>query len=62
MVKKRRLWPRAIVQPPLTDADTRALVSYARQEERRPEENVHVRIDDRAVVQPVQPDDAELKR
>jgi len=62
VVKKRRLWPRAIVQPPLTDADTRALVSYARQEERRPEENVHVRIDDRAVVQPVQPDDAELKR
>ena len=62
VVKKRRLWPRAIVQPPLTDADTRALVSYARQEERRPEENVHVRIDDREVVQPIQPGDVELKR
>jgi YihY family inner membrane protein len=62
VVKKRRLWPRAIVQPPLTDADTRALVSYARQEERRPEENVHVRIDDREVVQPFPPVDADPKR
>jgi YihY family inner membrane protein len=55
VVKKRRLWPRAIVQPPLTDADTRALVSYARQEERRPEENVHVRIDDRSRSNPTTP-------
>ena len=47
VVKKRRLWPRAIVQPPLTGADVRALVSYA-QEQRRPEEDVTVRIDDRA--------------
>ena len=55
VVKKRRLWPRAIVQPPLTDADARALASYVRQEERRPEQNVDVRIDDRAFVQPLQP-------
>ena len=48
VVKKRRLWPRAIVQPPLTDADERALTSYAEQEERRPEEDVRVRIEDRA--------------
>jgi YihY family inner membrane protein len=48
VVKKRRLWPRAIVQPPLTDADERALTSYAEQEERRPEEDVRVRIQDRA--------------
>ena len=48
VVKKRRLWPRAVVQPPLTGADVRALVSYAREEERRPEEDVTVRIDDRA--------------
>jgi membrane protein len=54
VVKKRRLWPRAIVQPPLTDADARALASYVRQEERRPEQNVDVRIDDRAFVQPLQ--------
>jgi YihY family inner membrane protein len=37
VVRKRRLWPRAIVQPPLTEADERALKSYAEQEERRPE-------------------------
>jgi YihY family inner membrane protein len=55
VVKKRRLWPRAIVQPPLTDADARALASYVRQEERRPEQNVDVQIDDRAFVQPLQP-------
>ncbi len=48
VVKKRRLWPRAIVQPPLTGADVRALVSYAQEQERRPEEDVTVRIDDRA--------------
>ena len=47
VVRKRRLWPRAIVQPPLTDADERALKSYAEQEERRPEEDVIVRIEER---------------
>jgi uncharacterized BrkB/YihY/UPF0761 family membrane protein len=46
VVRKRQLWPRAIVQPPLTNADERALKSYAKQEERRPEEDVDVRIDD----------------
>ncbi len=46
VVRKRRLWPRAIVQPPLTDADERALKSYAEQEERRPEEEINVRIDE----------------
>jgi YihY family inner membrane protein len=45
VVRKRRLWPRAIVQPPLTEADERALRSYAEQEERRPEEDVNVRIE-----------------
>jgi hypothetical protein len=43
VVRKRRLWPRAIVQPPLTEADERTLRSYAEQEERRPEEVVAVR-------------------
>jgi YihY family inner membrane protein len=42
VVRKRRLWPRALVQPPLTDADERVLRSYAEQEERRPEEDVSV--------------------
>jgi YihY family inner membrane protein len=46
VVRKRRLWPRAIVQPPLTEADERALKGYAKQEERRPEEDVDVRIVD----------------
>jgi YihY family inner membrane protein len=45
VVRKRRLWPRAIAQPPLTDADERALRSYAEQEARRPEEDISVRID-----------------
>jgi YihY family inner membrane protein len=48
VVRKRRLWPRAIVQPPLTDADKRALKSYAEQEERRPEEDIIVRIEETA--------------
>jgi membrane protein len=48
VVRKRRLWPRGIVQPPLTDADERALRTYAEVEERRPEEDVRVRIDDPA--------------
>jgi YihY family inner membrane protein len=45
VVKKRRLWPRGIVQPPLTEADKRALSDYAKQEERRAEERVDVTID-----------------
>jgi YihY family inner membrane protein len=47
VVRKRRLWPRGIVQPPLTEADKHALTHYAEQEERRPEEDVEVRIEDR---------------
>jgi YihY family inner membrane protein len=48
VVKKRRLWPRSLVQPPLTEADRRALTHYVKQEERRPEEEVDVRIRDEA--------------
>jgi YihY family inner membrane protein len=48
VVKKLRLWPRAMVQPPLTEADQRALTQYAKQEERRPEQAVDVRIRDQA--------------
>jgi YihY family inner membrane protein len=44
VVRRRRLWPRAIVQPPLTEADRRALSYYAKQEERTPEETVDVRV------------------
>jgi YihY family inner membrane protein len=42
VVRARRLWPRSIVQPPLTEADQRALVHLAKQEERRPEQAIHV--------------------
>jgi uncharacterized BrkB/YihY/UPF0761 family membrane protein len=42
VVRARRLWPRSILQPPLTEADQRALVHLAKQEERRPEQAIHV--------------------
>jgi uncharacterized BrkB/YihY/UPF0761 family membrane protein len=42
VVRARRLWPRSILQPPLTEADQRALTDLARQEERRPEEAINV--------------------
>jgi YihY family inner membrane protein len=40
VVRARRLWPRTIVQPPLVEADRRALDLIAQQEERRPEQSV----------------------
>jgi YihY family inner membrane protein len=46
VVLARRLWPRSIVQPPLTEADKRTLADIAHQEERRPEELVEVSFDD----------------
>ena len=42
VVRKRRLWPRSLVPPPLTDADRRALVELAKEEERSPEQRVEV--------------------
>jgi uncharacterized BrkB/YihY/UPF0761 family membrane protein len=42
VVRSRRLWPRAIVQPPLTDADQHVLRDIARAEERRPGQHVRV--------------------
>ncbi|MEU9048564.1 MULTISPECIES: YihY/virulence factor BrkB family protein [unclassified Kitasatospora] len=42
VVLARRLWPRSLLQPPLTDADEAVLSSVARQEERRPEQHVDV--------------------
>ena len=42
VVLARRLYPRSIVQPPLTVADREALRDLARQEERRPEQRVSV--------------------
>ena len=42
VVRARRLWPRSLLQPPLTEPDKRALVHLAKQEERRPEQSVVV--------------------
>ncbi len=42
VVRLHRLWPRSLVQPPLTDADRRVLSMKAMQEERRAEEQVSV--------------------
>jgi YihY family inner membrane protein len=38
-----RLWPRGMVQPPLTEADQRSLAFQATQNRRRPEQEVHTR-------------------
>lgn len=43
VVRARRLWPRSLVQPPLTESDRIALRQIAQREERRPEERVEVR-------------------
>jgi uncharacterized BrkB/YihY/UPF0761 family membrane protein len=42
VVLARRLWPRSMLQPPLTEPDRRVLTALARTEERRPEQRVHV--------------------
>ena len=42
VVRSRQLWPRSIVQPPLTEADQQVLHDIAHQEERRPEQRVGV--------------------
>ena len=46
VVWARRLWPRSIVQPPLTEADKRAFDAIAIQGERRPEQSVDSRWDE----------------
>ena len=51
VVRARRLWPRSIVQPPLTAADERVLRDLARQEERRPEERIGVGFEPDAAVE-----------
>jgi YihY family inner membrane protein len=47
VVLARRLWPRSIVQPPLTEADRASLAVQALQNQRRPEQRVEVSFDDR---------------
>ena len=45
-VLARRLWPRAIVQPPLTAADRMSMTLQALQNQRRPEQQVKVTFND----------------
>jgi hypothetical protein len=47
VVLTRRLWPRAIVQPPLTEADRAVMAAQALQNQRREEQQVKVTYDDR---------------
>jgi YihY family inner membrane protein len=43
VVLARRLWPRGLLQPPLTEPDRRVLTALAETEERRPEQTIEVR-------------------
>jgi membrane protein len=45
VVLVRRLWPRSLVAPPLTDADVRALEALALAQRARPEEHIEVRVE-----------------
>jgi YihY family inner membrane protein len=47
VVLARRLWPRSIVQPPLTEADRASMALQALQNQRRPEQHVEVTFGDR---------------
>lgn len=42
VVLARRLWPRGMVQPPLTEADQRSMAAQAIENQRRPEQRVQV--------------------
>jgi YihY family inner membrane protein len=45
VVLHRRLWPRSVVQPPLTAADEASLAAQAEQNRRRPEQRIDVSFD-----------------
>jgi uncharacterized BrkB/YihY/UPF0761 family membrane protein len=42
VVLARRLWPRSLLQPPLTGPDRRVLTALAEAEQRRPEQTIEV--------------------
>jgi hypothetical protein len=56
VVLARRMWPRAIVQPPLTEADRHSMALQALQNQRRPEQVVEVTFTDRAAGTPAPAD------
>jgi YihY family inner membrane protein len=47
VVLARRLWPRSVIQPPLTEADRASMALQALQNQRRPEQHIEVTFDDR---------------
>ena len=47
VVVARRLWPRSIIQPPLTEADRASMALQALQNQRRKEQMIEVTFDDR---------------
>ena len=55
VVLARRLWPRSIVQPPLTEADRASLALQALQNQRREEQQVTVTFNDREPGTPASP-------
>jgi YihY family inner membrane protein len=54
VVLTRRLWPRSIVQPPLTEADRAVMAAQALQNQRREEQQVEVTYTDRPAGHPVE--------
>jgi YihY family inner membrane protein len=46
VVLARRLWPRSILQPPLTEADKESLALHALESQQRAEQQVHVTFND----------------
>jgi YihY family inner membrane protein len=50
-VLHHRLWPRGMIQPPLTDADQRSLAVQVTQNQRRPEQEVITRFKGRPMTQ-----------
>ncbi len=55
VVKRYRLWPRSLTQPPLTDADRRVFERLALMEVRRPEAEVQIEFTPEADFDPLQP-------
>jgi len=50
-VLARKLWPRGMVQPPLTEADQRSMALQATQNQRRPEQHVAVAFSEEPMTQ-----------
>ena len=55
VVLRYRLWPRSMVQPPLTEADRLVFQRLARMEVRRPEEEVSASFTEAADEDPLGP-------